>query len=239
MSAGIAAPAAEKAGIPLQNAKHESVLQAFLADPERVGYRCYIRVYPNSSEAAAKTGFSRLLKNAGFAARLKFLDAAVTDKVVENTAITVERVINELAKLGFANMENYFRAGDDGVPRLRLTALTSDQMAALQEITCEEEIEPGATDDELPTIVRKTKFKLYDKRAALVDIGKHLGAFKDKVELTGKDGGAIEIKAEEISDLELARRIAFALEQGARSPAPAPKAGKPESKKARKKGKAA
>ena len=27
--------------------------------------------------------------------------------------------------------------------------------------------------------------KLYDKKAALVDLGKHLGLFKDKVELSG------------------------------------------------------
>jgi phage terminase small subunit len=228
---------AENAGKPLQNAKHEAVLQSYFADPERVGYRCYISVYPNSSESAAKTGFSRLLKNADFRARLDFLTAGVAKVVSEKVAITVENVINELAKLGFSNMENYFRAGDDGVPRLRISDLSSDQLAALQEISIEEEIEPG-TDDEMPTIVRKTKFKLYDKRAALVDIGKHLGAFKDKLELTGKDGGPIEVK-EEISELELARRIAFALEQGARSarpaaaaaPAPKPKAAKPKKKK--------
>jgi phage terminase small subunit len=29
------------------------------------------------------------------------------------------------------------------------------------------------------------KIKLYDKRAALVDIGKHLGMFTDKVQLSG------------------------------------------------------
>jgi hypothetical protein len=35
------------------------------------------------------------------------------------------------------------------------------------------------------------------------------------IEMTGKDGGPIETRSE-LSELELARRIAFALEQGAR-----------------------
>jgi phage terminase small subunit len=37
------------------------------------------------------------------------------------------------------------------------------------------------------------KFKLADKRAALVDIGKHLGMFVDRTEITGKDAAPIEI----------------------------------------------
>ena len=36
------------------------------------------------------------------------------------------------------------------------------------------------------------KFKLADKRAALVDIGKHIGMFKERVELTGANGGPVE-----------------------------------------------
>ena len=51
------------------------------------------------------------------------------------------------------------------------------------------------------------KVKFHDKRAALVDLGKHLGMFKEKVELTGRDGGAIETK--DVSARErLASRIA-------------------------------
>lgn len=145
---------AEIAEKPLANAKHEAVLQAYLADPERIGFKAYLAVYPKSSDAAARTAFSRLLKIAGFTARLKFLDARVTEKVVEASAITVERVIAELAKIGFSNMENYMRAGADGVPRLKFSELTSDHKAALSEVTLEEEIVPG-DDDEPPTIVRK------------------------------------------------------------------------------------
>lgn len=212
---------------PLPNAKHEAVLQKYFADPERVGYRCYIAVYPNSSDAAAKTAFSRLLKNADFAARLAFLTAGVAKAVSEKVAITVEDVVTELAKLGFANMENYFRADADGVRRLKLNGLSSDHMAALQEVTCEEELKPGGDDDEPPTIVRKTKFKLYDKRAALVSIGQHLGAFVERHDHKHEHevSGAIDVDLE-LNELDLARRIAFALEKAARAAKPAPKKGR-------------
>lgn len=220
----MAAENAEIAAKPLANAKHESVLQGYLADPERVGYRCYTAVYPKSGEAAAKTAFSRLLKNADFAARLEFLKAGVAKVVSEKVAITVERVIDELAKLGFSNMENYMRADAAGVPRLKFSELTSDQKAALQEVTCEEEILLGADDEKPSVLVRKTKFKLYDKRAALVSIGQHLGAFVEKHkhehEHTGAGGGPIDVDVQ-LTDLDLARRIAFALEKGARAPRPA------------------
>jgi phage terminase small subunit len=227
MSAGIA-------GKPLQNAKHESVLQSYVADPERVGYRCYVRVYPKSSEAAAKTAFSRLLKNADFAARLAFLDAAVTEKVVESTAITVERVIGELAKIGFANLKNYIGVTGDGDPYVRFADLSDDEAAAVSSITVED-YKDGRGEDARD--VKKVSFRLHDKRAALVSIGQHLGAFveKHKHEHTGKDGEPIKVEAE-ISELELARRIAFALEQGARSAKPAAAAPAPK-RNPKKKGK--
>jgi hypothetical protein len=37
----------------LANAKHEVVAQAFIADPERVGWRAYRAVYPKSSHHTA------------------------------------------------------------------------------------------------------------------------------------------------------------------------------------------
>ncbi len=37
------------------------------------------------------------------------------------------------------------------------------------------------------------KLKMHDKKAALVDLGRHLGLFTDKMELTGKDGGPLAI----------------------------------------------
>lgn len=81
---------------PLKNAKHEAVAQAYFTDPARVGWKAYQGVYPNSSQHAAETAFSRLLKNAEFSARLEALNAAVAQEVTQKVAITVESLTGML-----------------------------------------------------------------------------------------------------------------------------------------------
>ena len=71
-----------------------------------------------------------------------------------------------------------------------LSELTREQAAAISEVTVED-YKDGRGEDARD--VRKVKFKLSDKRSALVDIGKHLGMFVERKELTGKDGGPIEV----------------------------------------------
>ena len=44
------------------------------------------------------------------------------------------------------------------------------------------------------------KIKLSDKRAALDSLAKHLGMFVEKVEHTGKNGGALEIQVVRFTD---------------------------------------
>jgi phage terminase small subunit len=91
-------------------------------------------------------------------------------------------VLRELALIGFANMADYMRAGPDGDPYLDFSALTRDQAGALSEVTVEDFKEGRG---ENARDVRRVKFKLADKRAALVDLGKHLKLFTDRVEHTG------------------------------------------------------
>lgn len=111
-----------------------------------------------------------------------------TERALERYEVTPERVIAELARLGFANMQDYMRIGTDGDPYLDFSALTRDQAAALAEVTVED-FKDGRGEDARD--VRRVKFKLYDKRAALVDLGKHLGLFREAVEVSGKIAIAI------------------------------------------------
>lgn len=97
-------------------------------------------------------------------------------ELAERTKITQDMVMKELAKIGFSNMLDYITITDGGNPITDFSALTPDQAAAISEITVEEYTE-GRGDD--ARNVKRTKFKLSDKRAALVNMGKHLGMFKD------------------------------------------------------------
>lgn len=89
--------------------------------------------------------------------------------VAERLEITPEKVMAELAKLAFVNMQDFARAGGDW------TKLTRAQMAAITEIHLEERTE---IDGDRPATVRVAKIKLADKKGALVDLGKFLGMDK-------------------------------------------------------------
>ena len=85
-------------------------------------------------------------------------------------------------------MQDYVGEDDVTVP---VAALTRDQAAAIQECTVEHYTEgSGASARQ----VKRIKFKLADKRAALVDLGRHHKLFTDKFEHGGKDGRPIEGK---------------------------------------------
>jgi phage terminase small subunit len=217
MPANSAAEKLPDASHPLQNAKHERVLRAFLLDPARIGFKAYLAVYPKSSEPAAKTAFSRLLKNAEFADRLTFLDGRATDVAVQESGITIARTVAELAKIGFANVKDYIRLTADGDPAIDFSELDETKAAAIASVTVED-FKDGRGDDARD--VRKISFRLFDKKGALVSILDHLGGFPAK-KLADPDGRAFGSAAadkivEKLSDLEVARRMAFALERAVR-----------------------
>lgn len=141
----------------------------------------------NAKQAAIRSGYSarsaevegsRLLKNAKVAAAIARERRAVSMR----TGITPERVLLELAKFGFSDIRKAIKwraqvaevgEDEDGDPVLRIAnevvLIDSDKMdddtaAAITEIS---QTKDGAL-----------KIKMVDKRAALVDIGRHLGMFK-------------------------------------------------------------
>ena len=111
----------------------------------------------------------------------------------ERTDITQDMVLRELALIGFADMGDYVTISDSGNVLLDLTNLPEGATKVIHEVT-QDEYKEGNGDDARD--VKKTKLKLYDKRAALVDIGRHLGMFPNKHEHTGKGGGPIRTEVD-------------------------------------------
>lgn len=148
----------------------------------------------NATQAAIRAGYSAKTAKSIGQENLTKPDvaaaiAAAQKALAETHGVTVERIVTELCKLGFANMADYMRVDGEGTPRLDFGSLTRDQAAALQEVTVDEFMaktdgfDAAGKPEYAPA--RKVKFKLADKRASLVDLGKHIGMFKDNVNLTG------------------------------------------------------
>ena len=112
----------------------------------------------NAAEAAA----SRLLRNVKVA---DFIQKMRGD-MQQETKVTAERVISELAHIAFARMNRYSTWGESGVSLKDSSRLSDDEVAPIAEVS------------ETPTKHGSAiKFKLHDKLPALQMLGKHLGIF--------------------------------------------------------------
>jgi hypothetical protein len=99
----------------LSNKRHEALATAYIADPEKVGWRAYQRIYQKSSQHAAETGFSRLLKIAEFRARIAELQAVAAT----NAEITLESLLREAADVQRAAMAAKQYAAANGALKLK------------------------------------------------------------------------------------------------------------------------
>lgn len=141
----------------------------------------------NATQAAIRAGYSA--KSAHLIGHENINKPKIAEELARRQAelaaghgVTADLIVAELAKLGFSNMQDYMRVGPSGDPFLDFSKLTREQAAALQEVTVEDFVDGRGED---ARDVRRVKFKLADKRASLVDLGKHLGMFTERQSLSG------------------------------------------------------
>lgn len=151
----------------------------------------------NATQAAIRAGYSEhTAKDIGCEnlAKPNIQDAIqiLMDERSKRTAITADKVLQEIAKLGFSNMQDYMRIDDQGLASIDLTMLTREQAAAITEITVS--TRKDKTGDEDTSEVENVKLKLADKGVNLERLGKHLKLFTDRQELTGSNGGPLNHK---------------------------------------------
>jgi len=139
----------------------------------------------NATQAAIRAGYSVKTAGAKGFELLKIVEisAAITsalEKRAKRTEITQDMVVKELARLGFNNMLDYIQVTPGGDAYIDLSKLTRDQAAAITEITVDEYAE-GRGDE--ARLVKKVKIKLADKKGPLELLGKHLGMFREKLDV--------------------------------------------------------
>jgi phage terminase small subunit len=139
----------------------------------------------NATQAAIRAGYSvrtaevqgpRLLSNA----RVRNAIQVAMDARSERTEITADRVLTELAKIGFSDIRRAVRWGgsSEGETEGAASVLHLVDSAELDDNT-------AAAVAEVTQTAQGLRLKLHDKRAALVDIGRHLGMFIDRTEQRG------------------------------------------------------
>ena len=193
--------------------------------PSKVGrlsnrQRLFVKEYLvdlNATQAAIRAGYS--VKTAGQIGdqNLRKLQiAAAIEEEMRNRAsrieITQDMVLRELAKIGFSDIRKIVRWGNTelrqgvdadgesvtepyhGLMLVGADDLDDDTAAAIAEIS---------------ESAQGLKVKLHDKKGALVDIGRHLGMFPSRTEITGKNGGPIQTQeVRDMSDAELDAELA-------------------------------
>jgi phage terminase small subunit len=181
--------------------KQQAFITAYLSNG-RNGAEAYRTAYQtNGSPKACAEAASRLLRNSNIAAILLQAEqkaAAKVEQVTDQYAVSKERVVAELARLSFSNMQDYLEVGPDGVPALNWAKLTRDQAGALAEVTVDETVLAGK-EGEQAVKGRKIKFKLYDRRAALVDLARIRGYIVDRHDVRVRS--VEDLKDEDISGL--------------------------------------
>lgn len=153
----------------------------------------------NATQAAIRAGYSEngagqkgheLLKNSE-------ISAFIQERRLELRSIihvTQEMIVTELALLGFSNMLNYMGVGEDGLPFPDFSGLTKDQAAALSSVTTEVYYEQQG---ETTVPVKRIRFKLADKKSALVELNKILG-FDPPKRISITVDGAVRHTVEEL-----------------------------------------
>lgn len=133
----------------------------------------------NATQAAIRAGYSpntaysignENLNKPEIRARI---DKAMAERS-KRTGVNADRVIQELARIAFVNAPNVV---DTNSATVKANA-TEDDTAAIASVKVK------IVDGDFSSVEREVKFA--DKLKALELLGKHLGMFKDKVELSGE-----------------------------------------------------
>jgi phage terminase small subunit len=127
----------------------------------------------NATQAAIRAGYSERTAAAIGAENLTKPQIAsavqkATSERSERTKVTADRVVEELAKVGFSDMRKFTKWGPSGVSLKDSDSLEGDDAA------CVAEVSQTVTDGGGGTL----KFKLHDKVTSLKLLGQHVGMFK-------------------------------------------------------------
>ena len=131
----------------------------------------------NATQAAIRAGYSELTARQMGAENLSKpnIAAAICEAKKtrsKRTEITQDRVLEELARIAFANVGDYLKVGENGILALDLAGADDEAMGAIAEVTQDTLI--NASEGKAVS-VRRTRLKAHPKLQALRILAEHLG----------------------------------------------------------------
>lgn len=118
-----------------------------------------------------------------------------TEQRASRVGITADSVLHEMSMLASSRIDWFVLDETDGIvkptPEAPVGAMAAVQSAHIRKTIRE-------TPNGVITITYDVDIKLWDKPGALKLLGRHVGLFPDKVEITGANGGPIETAVTEV-----------------------------------------
>lgn len=105
----------------------------------------------------------------------------------QRTQVTADRVLEELALVAFSNIDHYEVDAETG----RVTLAEGAPRAAKRAISS---VKYRVITTKAGVTTRETELRLWSKDTAIGNAMKHLGLLRDKLEVTGRDGGPLQFE---------------------------------------------
>ena len=151
----------------------------------------------NASAAARRAGYSK--KTAGAQAFKLLKIAEIQAEIQRNmqkraarTEVTQDRVVNELARLGFSDLRAVAAWDATGSQWKSSDELTDDAAAGIKDIKYTTERRRDRNGDIIDTV--NAHLTMHDKKGALELLGRHLGIFKDNVNISTDEPLTIRVR---------------------------------------------
>jgi phage terminase small subunit len=181
-----------------------------LTDRQKLFIDAYCRHF-NKSRAALEAGYSESCsKRYGWDLYHKPHVKAEIDRIVESQCMGKFEVLNRLGNIARGDVGEMLTETENGGAVFDY-AKAKEQTSLIRKLKTKSRSLARSDDEDSGIIEVETDVELYSALDALVQIGRHLGLFTDKSEISGPGGGPLQIVAAD--ELAQARARAVAEEK--------------------------
>lgn len=163
---------------PLPEERISKVVDYYLAMPK-----------PSYAEALVKGGgYTRSTANSSAHKFFQRPDVKLylekrRQELADSSGVTTEMLVQQLKSIAFGDLSKYIKVSDRGGLSYDFTGATPDELRLVSDLQVDSYVEGRGS---AARNVKKFKFSKWDQLRAIEMLGRILGAFKDKTEVSGE-----------------------------------------------------